>query len=98
MEHLIRVLNERDRQTLAWLREQVGDASLAAAAKRCSGPTKPYVSAVCRCLGLTAPTPMASRHRGPTATAEQSLASIRKILTAAAAHGGGSERSRRANV
>ena len=31
MEHLVRVQNERDRRTLAWLRERVGDASIAAA-------------------------------------------------------------------
>jgi hypothetical protein len=80
MEHLVRVLNERDRRTLAWLRTQVGDAALTAAARLCSGPTKPYVSAVCRCLGVTTPHFSSSRSHNPTALAEQSLAVIRQIL------------------
>jgi hypothetical protein len=54
MEHLVRVQNERDRRTLAWLREKVGDAAIVAAAQR-HGPSKPYLSAVCRTLGVTAP-------------------------------------------
>ncbi|RDJ99077.1 hypothetical protein DLM46_30290 [Paraburkholderia lacunae] len=85
MEHMVRVLNDRDRRTLAWLRQQVSDASLSEAARRCSGPTKPYVSQVCRCLGLRPPEFRASRTHSPhvpTATAEQSLASIREILAA----------------
>jgi hypothetical protein len=80
MEHLVRVLNERDLCTLAWLRTQLGDAALTAAAQRCGGPTKPYVSAVCRYLGVTAPRYSASRLHNPTATAEESLAVIRQIL------------------
>lgn len=85
MEHLVRILNDNDRRTLAWLRQQVGDAALSAAAERCSGPTKPYVSRVCRCLGLRPPTSSVSRQHMSTATAERSLASIREILAAAAA-------------
>ncbi|CAB3808594.1 hypothetical protein LMG28614_06844 [Paraburkholderia ultramafica] len=81
MEHLVRVLNERDRRTLAWLRTQVGDAALTAAAERCGGPAKPYVSSVCRYLGVTAPQFSGARLHNPTATAEESLALIRQILT-----------------
>ncbi len=55
MEHLVRVQNERDRRTLAWLRVQVGDAAIAEAAQHCGGPSKPYLSSVCRMLGGTAP-------------------------------------------
>jgi hypothetical protein len=80
MEDLVRVRNERDRRTLAWLRAHVGDAALVAAAQRCSGPTKPYLSVVCRTLGVTAPQFSVSRPRAPSATAEQSLATIRQIL------------------
>ncbi|SIT49031.1 conserved hypothetical protein [Paraburkholderia piptadeniae] len=79
MEHLVRVQNERDRRTLAWLRETVGDAAIAAAAQR-SGPSKPYLSAVCQILGVTAPRFSAPRHLTPSAAAEQSLATIRQIL------------------
>jgi hypothetical protein len=85
MEHLVRILNDEDRRTLAWLRQQVGDAALGAAAERCSGPTKPYVSRVCRCLGLRPPAFRAPRQHRVTATAERSLASIRAILAEAAA-------------
>ncbi|MEM5387775.1 hypothetical protein VSR68_29860 [Paraburkholderia phymatum] len=79
MEHLVRVQNERDRRTLAWLRDQVGDAAIAAAAQR-YGASKPYLSAVCRTLGVKAPRFSAPRHITPSAAAEQSLAAIREIL------------------
>lgn len=79
MEHLVRVQNERDRRTLAWLRESVGDASIVAAVERCGG-SRPYLSAVCRTLGVTAPQFSALRRLTPSPTAEQSLATIRQIL------------------
>ena len=80
MEHLVRVQNERDRRTLAWLRGQVGDAAIVAAAQRCGGPLKPYLSAVCRTLGVTAPRFSGARRPAPSSTAEQSLATTRQIL------------------
>jgi hypothetical protein len=55
MEHLVRVQNERDRRTLAWLRGHVGDAAIVAAAQRCGGLSKPYLSAVCPTLEVTVP-------------------------------------------
>ncbi|MEA3114669.1 MAG: hypothetical protein QOG58_4468 [Caballeronia sp.] len=79
MEHLVRVQNERDRRTLAWLRGQVGDAEIVAAAQQC-GPSKPYLSAVCRALGVTVPRFSATRRITPSSAAEQSLATIRQIL------------------
>jgi hypothetical protein len=78
MEHLIRVQNERDRRTLAWLRAQVGDPAIAEAARRLDASSKPYLSAVCRLLGVTAP--RLTGRPAPSATAEQSLATIRQIL------------------
>jgi hypothetical protein len=78
MEHLVRVLNERDRRTLVWIRERVGDAAFVDAVSRC-GSAKPYISAVCRQLGLSAPAFRSSVH-APTATGELSLARIRRIL------------------
>ncbi|MFX1689713.1 hypothetical protein PWR05_35165 [Paraburkholderia sp. A2RI-6] len=55
MEHLVRVYNEKDRQTLEWLRRHVGDAALATAVERCAGSGKLYLSAVCRQLGVKIP-------------------------------------------
>ena len=56
MEQWVRVQNEHDRQVLAWLRERVGDAAVTAAAQACArGDTKPYLSTVCRQLGLSVP-------------------------------------------
>lgn len=78
MEHLVRVLNDHDRRVLAWVRKQVGDAAFAEAAGRC-GPVKPYISTVCRRLGLTVPVLRTAVH-APTATGERSLAHIRRIL------------------
>ena len=83
MEHLVRVQNERDRRTLAWLRERVGDAAIAAVVQRC-GRSKPYLSAVCRMLGVTAPQFSAPPRVAPSVTAEQALAAIRQILAARA--------------
>ncbi|WP_429500103.1 hypothetical protein ACQUFY_24550 [Robbsia andropogonis] len=40
MEHLIRVINERDRQLLKWLLEQVGAPRLTAAAHRLSSENR----------------------------------------------------------
>ncbi|TCK34558.1 hypothetical protein B0G84_6516 [Paraburkholderia sp. BL8N3] len=80
MEHLVRVYNERDRATLAWLRRQVGDAELTAAACACTGASKPYLSRVCRRLGVTPPPFAASAGFAPTAVGEDSLAAIRLLL------------------
>jgi hypothetical protein len=85
MEHLVRVQNERDRRTLAWLPEYVGDAAIMAAARRC-GPSKPYLSMVCRTLGVSAPRFSAPCRHTPSATAEQSLAAIRQILASRGHH------------
>ncbi|ACC75763.1 hypothetical protein PPMP20_16975 [Paraburkholderia phymatum] len=82
MEHLVRVYNEKDRRTLAWLRERVGDAAIAAAVKRCVGD-KPFLSSVCRQIGVRPPDFLASTSRpAPTETGEQALATIRGILAA----------------
>ncbi|WP_276530575.1 hypothetical protein [Burkholderia multivorans] len=34
MEHLVRIVNDTDRQVLAWLRAQVGDARVERAARQ----------------------------------------------------------------
>ena len=82
MEHLVRVYNEKDRRTLEWLRKHVGDATIAAAVKRCAGG-KPFLSSVCRQIGVRPPDFVASVSRpAPTAAGEQALATIRGILAA----------------
>ncbi|WP_176045155.1 hypothetical protein [Burkholderia sp. BCC1644] len=55
MEHLVRIVNEADRQVLAWLRAQVGDARVERAARQLGHTRKPFPSAVCRYLGMSAP-------------------------------------------
>jgi hypothetical protein len=83
MEHLVRVLNEHDRQTLAWLRSQFGDAAVQAAAHRIGSPArKPYVSQLCRELGCQAPAPGAGAPPAPAPTpvGRQALAAIRALL------------------
>jgi len=82
MEHLVRVHNENDRQTLEWLRRHIGDAAIAAAIQRCEGSGKPWLSAVCRQLGVRVPRFHMPRRESPSAVAEQSLATIRRILAA----------------
>jgi hypothetical protein len=85
MEQWVRVQNEHDRQVLAWLRERVGDAVVAAAAQACAhGDTKPYLSMVCRQLGLSVP--RFTRH-GASAdgVGERHLAAMYEILRAPSA-------------
>ncbi|TXC81136.1 hypothetical protein FRZ40_32100 [Paraburkholderia azotifigens] len=79
MEHLVRIYNERDRQTLGWLRMRVGDASVVSAIARCPTP-KPFVSAVCRQIGVRPPYFHSTGPATTTAVGAQSLAMIRGIL------------------
>jgi hypothetical protein len=80
MERWVRVQNERDRQVLAWLRGQVGDAAIIAAAQSCAGPdVKPYLSAVCRALHVTPPRYAVVR-TGADDVGERHLVSIYQIL------------------
>jgi hypothetical protein len=80
MEHLVRVYNEKDRQTLVWLRRTVGDAAIADAVAQCPGPGKPYLSAVCRLLEVKVPAFTENRVHASTPVAEQALLAIRSIL------------------
>ncbi|SOZ40338.1 hypothetical protein [Cupriavidus neocaledonicus] len=89
MEHLIRVQNDYDRQVLAWLRRRIGDAALQSAVDRLADPRKPYLSTICRSLGIRPP----SRRQFAAETArihrtvgDSYLARIREILAKAAAH------------
>ena len=82
MEHLVRICNEKDRRTLDWLRRHVGDAAIAGAVQRCTGSGKPYLSAVCRRLGVRTPEFSGPRRQTSSPVAEHSLATIRSILGA----------------
>lgn len=94
MEHLIRVFNDDDRQTLTWLRAHVGEKRLTDAARHLmarreqgSGASaKPYVSAICRYLGVWPPAP---RRTALTtvdhAVGDHHLAQMRQLLTQRAA-------------
>lgn len=82
MQQLIRILNDDDLQTLAWLRKHVGDVRVAAAARRLGCNGKPYLSAVCRYLGVRTPTTF--QHRLPVqdyTVGDRHLAQIRELLS-----------------
>lgn len=84
MEHLVRVRNESDRKLLSWLRERVGEAALAEAVSYFAGPEKPYLSQLCRQLGVRPPWTI--RACGPSDSTrlevgEQHLTAIRQILS-----------------
>ena len=55
MEHRVRLVNDTDRQVFAWLRSQAGDIRVARALHQLGRTRKPYVSALCRYLGLRPP-------------------------------------------
>jgi hypothetical protein len=71
------VANDRDRRTLAWLRGQVGDAAILAAAGQMLGNRKPYLSNVAKSLGVSLPGHLADIDRE---TALQHLAAARAKL------------------
>ena len=82
MEEWVRVQNERDRKVLAWLRGRVGDTAIATAARACArGDSKPYLSAVCRQLGLSVPI-LPNRSPITEAVGERHLAAMYEILRA----------------
>ncbi|WP_408384825.1 hypothetical protein [Paraburkholderia madseniana] len=84
MEHLVRVYTESDRRTLEWLRRHVDDSAIAVTVERFAGSGKPYLSAVCKHLGVKTPV-FSVPHQTPSPVAEESLAAIRSILPARSA-------------
>jgi hypothetical protein len=83
MEHLVRVQNESDRKILAWLRERVGETALLAVVGDVEGQGKPYLSQVCRRLGVRPPWTVrvsTTRDTAHREVGEQHLAAIRQIL------------------
>jgi len=88
MEDLVRVQNEYDRLVLAWLRSHVGDRALRQAALKLAGPDgggrKPYLSTVCRLLGVQPPPRRTLHARSAVqrrAVGDRYLREIRAILT-----------------
>lgn len=55
MDDLVVLVNDRDRRTFAWLRNRVGDDAIRAAVDQLAGARKPYISNLCKALGVTAP-------------------------------------------
>lgn len=47
--------NQRDERVFAWIRAQVGDKAIASAIADLPGNRKPYVSNLCKALGLNPP-------------------------------------------
>jgi hypothetical protein len=81
MNQLIRILNDGDRETLAWLRKHVGDVRVATAARHLGSNGKPYLSAVCRYLGVRPPTPLQQlRPVDDCTVGDNHLAQIRLLL------------------
>lgn len=82
--HLIRVQNEYDRQVLVWLRGRIGDAALLSAAHRATvDDKKPYLSTICRLIGIRAPSRRAladEARKSHRAVGERYLEQIREIL------------------
>jgi hypothetical protein len=80
MEQWVRVRNERDRRLLKWLLETLGEAAVVNAAHACaSGDVKPYLSAVCRRLGVSVPR-LSPQRPQPGGVGEQHLQAIYQIL------------------
>jgi hypothetical protein len=80
MEQWVRVRNDQDRQLLKWLIETVGDAAIVKAAQACArGDAKPYLSTVCRQLGVSVPR-LSTQRSHPGEVGEQHLQAIYQIL------------------
>ena len=71
------VANDRDRRSLVWLREQVGDAAIAAAVAQLAGQRRPYVSNVAKALGIAIPSDLALTAAD---TARARLAALRSLI------------------
>jgi hypothetical protein len=77
MEDQVILNNDRDRRTFTWLRQKAGDDAVAQAIAGLSGARKPYVSNLCKVLGLAPPTALEKTDRE---VAQTNLAAIRATL------------------
>lgn len=55
LEHRLRIVNDTDRQILAWLSARVDEVRIGRALHQLGRYRKPYVSALCRYLGVRPP-------------------------------------------
>lgn len=78
------VANDRDARVLAWLRTQFTDAEIEAAMTCLAGARRPYVSNVCKLIGIVPPDDVV---RTPPVQAREHLAAA-KALLASKLHGG----------
>jgi hypothetical protein len=86
MEQWVRVRNEQDRQLLKWLIETIGEAAIVKAAHACArGDAKPYLSTVCRQLGVSVPR-LSTQRSHPGEVGEQHLQVIYHILQCPRTH------------
>lgn len=69
--------NDRDRRVLDWLRSVVGDAAILAALQGLAGGRRPYVSNLCKVLGVSPPKTLALT---PMADARQRLSDLKRLL------------------
>lgn len=88
MERLIRIVNDHDRQTLAWLMTHAGHVRVTDAARHLAQSGRPvFVSALCRYLGIWPPAPRQGQRPARAAhnctLADQHLAQIRRVLAGA---------------
>jgi hypothetical protein len=74
--------SERDRRTLVWLVEQVGEAALENACASLAGQRKPHPSNLAKILGLVPPDNLAR----PSPTQVQAILAAARKLLASAAH------------
>lgn len=71
------IANDRDRRTLAWLRDQVGDEAIRGAVDQLAGNRRPYLSNVAKVLGVALPRDLEVVDRE---TARARLAALRAQL------------------
>ena len=71
------VESNRDRRTLAWLIEQVGESAVEHACARLAGKRKPYPSNLAKTLGLKPPESLCRPSR---LQVQAHLAEMRKLL------------------
>lgn len=71
------IVNERDRRTLQWLINHVGEAAISAAVAQLAGNRKPYLSNIAKALGVDLPKDLMAADRE---TALKHLAALQAKL------------------
>jgi len=81
-DYTIPLDNERDRRTLAWLRSTVGDDAIRDAIGRLAGRRRPFVSNLCRVLGVEVPIEVVEPSKAPLSREEalKHLAELKRLV------------------